>query len=87
MSPVFQCGDSFFCDASLAPSVGKFILLREKPPWQRGRIILCQLVSFNEREWIVSLLNSGGKNRRAREERLSRAEFPICHRVVSKDFC
>jgi transcriptional regulator with XRE-family HTH domain len=87
MAPIFAVGDSFYCNPHLAPAPGKFVLLRQKPPWQRGQIILCQLISFTEREWTVMLLNSGGK-KRGYEERLvlSRADFPIAHRVVAKDF-
>jgi len=89
MAPVFQTGDSFFCDPHLAPAPGKFVLLRQKPPWQRGEVMLCQLLGFDEWWWRVVLFNSGGKDKRPREQRmtLSRADYPICHRIVAKDFC
>jgi transcriptional regulator with XRE-family HTH domain len=87
MSPIFTVGDSFYCNPHLAPAPGKFVLLRQKQPWQRGQVILCQLVSFTEREWRVLLLNSG-KDKRPHEQRLTftRADFPIAHIIVSKDF-
>jgi DNA-binding XRE family transcriptional regulator len=86
MAPIFQCGDAFYCDAHLAPAPGKFVLLRQKPPWQRGEIMLCQLLGFDEWWWRVLLLNSGKKPLREKRLTLSRADYPICHRVVSKDF-
>lgn len=89
MAPIFAIGDSFFCNPHLAPTPGKFVLLRQKQPWQRGITCLCQLLAFNEREWTVLLLNSGGKDKRPHEQRLtlSRVDYPICHRIVAKDFC
>lgn len=79
MIPAYWPGDTALVHPHLPPARDSDVILYHTPPDGReAEAIIKRLVGINDREWTLEQYQP------ARTFRESRADWPICHRVVGK---
>lgn len=79
MVPAYEPGDMALVHPHLTPAREKdFIFYHVPPNGGEAEAIVKRLVALNDREWTLRQYNP------AQEFKVSRADWPICHRVVGK---
>lgn len=79
MIPAYWPGDTALVHPHLPPARDTDVILYHTPPDGReAEAIIKRLVGMNDREWTLEQYQP------ARQFRESRADWPVCHRVVGK---
>ena len=79
MVPAYEAGDMALVHPHLPPAREKdFIFYHVVPNSGEAEAIIKRMVALNDREWTLRQYNP------PQEFKASRADWPICHRVVGK---